>query len=143
MTKRSKYSLLNLSIWIIVTVVFFVLFFSGDGPESWGTNKTKRFLSALLFAVGFISFFIIQFKSNKETIDERVRQIQLKATSSTLIIILMYVFIFGISLYTFYDNKLMPSSWMYLLTYSVVFLTYIVNSGLYIFFEKRETGYGS
>ncbi len=60
-----------------------------------------------------------------------------------MILILMYVYFFGISIYVFYENDvLMPASWMWFLAYTTVFFTYIVNSGFYLWYEKRVDGYG-
>ncbi|XMB73200.1 DUF2178 domain-containing protein [Mycoplasmatota bacterium WC30] len=143
MSKRSMLALINLIVWTVVTTMFLILFFTKDGPTNWGADSTKQIMSITLVATGFITFFIVQFKANKEPVDERVRLVQLKAANVTLVIVLVYVFVFGLTLYTIYNNELMPSSWIWLITFSTVFLTYITNSSLYIYFEKREIGYGS
>jgi uncharacterized membrane protein len=124
-------------------IAFFCLFFIGSGPAEWGADSNIRFLSAVLFAVGYLIFFFIQLKGKGFKKDEREYLIELKASNATMIFILMYVFIFGISVYTIHEKDiLMPASLIWFLAFTTVFFAYMVNSAFYLWFEKRVNGYG-
>jgi len=143
MSIQRKYAWMVLITWIIVLVVFLLLFFSGSGPSEWGSNSTKRIIAAIFFGIGYIVFFTLQIRNKKSNYDERDTLIQLKAGNSAMVIVLMFVFILSIGSFVIYEEEgQLPISWMWFLGYSTVFLTYIVNSGLYLYYEKREQGYG-
>ena len=126
-----------LALWAIVLVVFLCLFFMGSGPAEWGENPNIRFLSAVVFGAGYLIYFYIQLKGRGFKKDEREYLIELKASNAAMIFILMYVFIFGISVYTIHEEDiLMPASLIWFLAFTTVFLTYMVNSAFYLWFEK-------
>lgn len=131
--------------WSIVLIGFIILFFSVDDLVEWTwiKNRNKRIASAILLALGYVIFFIIQVKKKKERRDERTFLIELKASKVTMPLISMYVFLFGISLFVAYENEfVMPVSWVWFIAYTTIFLTYILYSGLYLWFDKRVDGYG-
>ncbi len=138
MNDKRKQTWLVLGLWSVVLIVFLALFFIASKPSEWSTNSNIKFISGIIFGIGYILFFIIQLKSKNNTKSENEYLIKYKSTNSTLMVILMYVFIFTILLYIIYENDiLMPVSWMWFLAYSTVFLTYIVNSGFYLWYEKK------
>ena len=138
-----KIAWITLIIWTIILIGFSIIFFSGNNAEEWGVNRIKRVVSAILFGIGFLSFFIIQFKRRKNKKDERTFLIELKASRLSMIIVLLYVYVSSVVLYIIYETKLlMPVSWMWFLAYSTICITFIVNSGLHLWFEKKVEGYG-
>jgi len=135
---KRKQTWIILGIWVIVLIAFLYLFFIISKPSEWGINSNIKFVSGIIFGIGYILFFIIQFKSKNITKSKNEHLIKYKSTNSTLIVILMYVFIISILLSIVYENNiLMPASWMWFLAYSTVLLTFIVNSGFYLWYEKR------
>lgn len=138
MNDKRKKTWLVLGLWSVVLIIFLGLFFIASKPSEWNANSNIKFISGIVFGVGYILFFVIQLKGKNNTKNEKDKLIQYKSTSLTLVIILMYVFIFTMLIYIVYENDvLMPVSWMWFLGYSTVFLTYIVNSGFYLWYEKR------
>ncbi|OQX93699.1 MAG: hypothetical protein B6I17_02010 [Tenericutes bacterium 4572_104] len=138
MNDKRKKTWLVLGLWSVVLIIFLGLFFIASKPSEWSANSNIKFISGIVFGVGYILFFVIQLKGKNNTKNEKDKLIQYKSTSLTLVIILMYVFIFTMLIYIVYENDvLMPISWMWFLGYSTVFLTYIVNSGFYLWYEKR------
>ena len=129
--------------WTLVLVLFSLLFFRGEGPSQWGVDASRRILSALCFAAGYIGFYIVQWKGRKMPEDEREILLRLKASQYSMVIILIYVFMYCIMLYTFYEGiGIMPSSWLWFLAYSTVCLAYMMNSGIYLLLERGKVGYG-
>lgn len=143
MDNRTR-SLLVFVDWTLVLILFSFLFFRGEGPDEWGVDFNRRFLSAICLALGYIGFYVIQWKARKNLQDERDKLLTLKAGQISMVVVLMYVFIFCISLYTYYEQaNLMPVSWLWFLAYSTVCLTYMMNSGIYLLFDRSGVGYGN
>jgi|GEM_PF-3001130 len=144
MSLRQKNALINAIIWFILLLLFFINFFSGDGASEWASNQTKRIIAPALIFVGYTLQFIIAAKSKKEPQDERALLAQLRSTSASMIIVIMYVFIFSITIYTVYGNdQVVPISWFWFIGFSTVMLTYFVNSFLYFILEYQGEGYGN
>jgi len=138
MNNKRKQVWMVLGLWSIVLVIFLSLYIVGSGPNEWGTNSNIRFMTVIVFGVGYLAFSIIQLRGRKFKKDEREYLIELKSIKATMTSILMYVYFFGIVIYAFYENSvLMPASWMWFLAYTTVFLSYIINSGFYLWYEKR------
>ncbi len=132
-----------LILWGIVFLIFLPLYFSGSGADEWGIDHNSRFLSSVVLGLGYVIFFVLQVKGRKIRKDEREYLIELKASQAAMISILLYVFIFGITMFVIYESKVfMPASWMWFLAYTTVFLAYISNSAFYLWFEKKMDGYG-
>lgn len=143
MKDRRTQAWMILGVWSIVLLAFLLLFFIGGGPPEWQQNSNARFLSAIVLAVGYIVFLMIQRKGKALIKDERDHLVELKSGNVTMILVLMYVFIFGISLFVAYESAgYMPVSWMWFLAYTTIFITYILNSVFYLWYEKRIGGYG-
>jgi len=139
---RSK-AWMILTLWSIVLIVFIYLFIMVTGPIGWMEQKNIRFMCAVLFGGGYLIFSLIQYKTRKIKFDEREYLVELKAVKATSISILMYVFMFGITIYTIYENnQMMPASWMWFLAYTSAFLFYILNSAYFLFYDRKEEGYG-
>ena len=132
-----------LTLWSAVLIAFIALFFVVSGPTEWGTDSNIKFMSAVIFGIGYIVFFFVQSKSKKVRKDERDYLIALKSSNATLIVILIYVFLLCISIFVYYEKAgFVPVSWMWFIAYTSVFLTYIINSGIYLWYEKRIGGSG-
>lgn len=129
--------------WTSILILFSILFFQGEGPTEWGMDPSRRFLSALCLAAGYIGFYVIQWRTRRNKQDEREVLINLKASQVGMVVVLIYVFLFCISLYTYYEKvSVMPSSWLWFLAYSTVSLAYIANSAFYLLFDRIGVGYG-
>ena len=141
MSVTNKITWISLIIWLVVLAGFAILFFTA-GPLGWNTDRTRKVISAALLLVGLAVFFTAQSKRRTEKKDERTYLIELKAAKWTMTLIVIYAFIFSISLFVIYENEMLPSSWLWFLAYSTLFLSYIFNSALYLWFESRNDGYG-
>jgi len=124
-------------------IAFIALFFIVSGPTEWGTDSNIKLISAVVFGIGYVVFFFVQSKGKKAKKNERDYLIELKSSNATLIVILIYVFLLCISIFVYYENDgSVPVSWMWFIAYTSVFLTYIINSGIYLWYEKRIDGSG-
>jgi len=142
MSSQMKYSLSNLIIWSIVTVLFSGVFLNGNTIANWGDNSTKTIMLAILFGIGYIGQFtlLIIFRKRKNTItkDERDEFILNKAMARSFIVTLLYVFIVAISLYTYYEESgSVPVAWIWFIAYSLILVANLTASSLSIYFYRK------
>ena len=149
MTQPTKRALFTLIIWGIVTAAFIPIFFSRGGPPTYAQDKSRFVFVAILFAAGYLSYFIMMFltraKDRKDRIvkDERDEHIQRQSCGVALILVLVYVFFLCITLYEIYrESECVPVGWMWFLGYTSVFWGYISHSALGLVLHSRMVGRG-
>lgn len=149
MTQPTKRALFTLIIWGIVTAAFIPIFFSRGGPPTYAQDKPRFVFVAILFAAGYLSYFIMMFltraKDRKDRIvkDERDEHIQRQSCGVALILVLVYVFFLCITLYEIYrESECVPVGWMWFLGYTSVFWGYISHSALGLVLHSRMVGRG-
>lgn len=149
MTQPTKQALFTLIIWGIVTVAFIPIFFSRGGPSTYAHDKPRFVFVALLFAAGYISYFIMMFltrargRTDRIVRDERDEHIRRQSSGVALILVLVYVFFLCITLYEIYrESGCVPTGWMWFLGYTTVFWGYISNSALGLVLHTRMVGRG-
>ncbi|MGD8534223.1 MAG: DUF2178 domain-containing protein [Candidatus Aminicenantes bacterium] len=149
MTQPTKQALFTLIIWGIVTAAFIPIFFSRGGPATYAQDKPRFVFVAILFAAGYLSYFIMMFltrtkgRTDKIVKDERDEHIQRRSSGAALILVLIYVFFLCITLYeTYRESQCVPVGWMWFLGYTSVFWGYISHSALGLFLHSRMVGRG-
>lgn len=125
MSKLMKINIIQVTTWSIVAIGVLVIFLLPGTIEHWGDNKLKTVLLALLFLVGFTIDFIFRMYERSQKWgfkrDERDMMIQSKALSTGFIILVIYIFIISIGLYTKYEAEgFMPIGWVWLIAYSTI-----------------------
>lgn len=145
MTQRRKRDIWTLVIGSSVLIVFIFLFFSGGGPEYWVLDRWRKLLVAIVFGIGYLSFFTMIFmtrtKPDQKMIikDERARFIDMKSSQTALIVLLLYVYLMSIFLYVRYEwMGYLPVGWMWFIGYSSIFLGAIVYSGTSLILDYRR-----
>ncbi len=149
MTQPTKRALFTLIIWGMVTAAFIPIFFSRGGPPTYAQDKPRFVFVAILFAAGYLSYFIMMFltraKDKTATIvkDERDEHIQRHSSGTALILVLVYVFFLCIALYEIYrESECVPVGWMWFLGYTSVFWGYISHSTLGLILHLRMVSRG-
>jgi len=78
-------------------------------------------------------------KTDDIGMDERDMLISRKASETSMIIVIIYVFLTCIILYTLYeDTNSVPRGWMWFLGYTCILTTYISNSAINLILYKSK-----
>jgi uncharacterized membrane protein len=147
MTQLRKRAILNLIIWGIVLAVFISVFFTKGGPDTYTLDKTRRLITALIVAWGYVMYLTINLvtrkkKSDRTVKDERDNEIQKQASYVTFFLIMIYVFIISIILWEgYHDRGAVPVGWMWFLAYSVVCFSFFISSLSIILFDWKLSGH--
>ncbi|RKZ15414.1 hypothetical protein DRQ50_07515 [bacterium] len=133
MSLARKQALISGSVWLVITVIFAVNFFS-IGAEDFASpagTRARGLAGAIILPGYIINFFILWWSRRGRRagdLDERDKAIELRASEQTMIVILMVVFLFGIGLYeTHLESGTVPVGWLYLLSYGMVALVSLVH----------------
>ncbi len=144
-TQRAKWKII---IWSVILAAFMILFFSSGGPEGFAHDKGRIVTVAILFAAGFVAFFVMMGLTGKKrgsglNRDERDEMLESRAGGVTLAIILAYVYFLSIALWAYFqDDGSVPAGWMWFLAYSTVFLGMIVHGILTLLLAAGKVGDG-
>lgn len=141
MSKHMKHSILSMSLWGFVGILFLTILLSTDAITNWSDNRIKSILLAVLFFIGFSSDFILKSIFNKKRVlsDERDQLVTKDAATSSFIIIVIYVFIFLIALFLKYETTgFIPVGWLWVIAYSLVVVSNTVYSLMTIIFYKKR-----
>jgi hypothetical protein len=140
-----KHNLYHFSLWITVSIAFLLVFFSGDTIAQWGDNTLKTIMIAILFVLGYGGDALLKFLFRKRcgviTEDERDQYIQSKAIEISFIMVLLYIFILSISLYTKYEaSGMMPVAWVWFIAYTLILVANVFTSAamLVIYFRGER-----
>jgi len=109
----------------MVAIVMLVVISMPGTIKNWGDNALKTILLGALVFLGYGSDFAFQIYSKSKRWgyqkDERDQHINTKAVNVGLITLLLYIFIFSITLYTIYETAgFLPVGWMWILAYSSI-----------------------
>lgn len=141
MSKHMKQSILTLSLWGLVGILFLIILLSTDAIANWSDNRIKSALLAALFFVGFLSDFILKHVFNKKRVlsDERDQLVVKDAATSSFIIVIIYVFIFTISLFLKYEVVgVVPVGWLWVIAYSLIVVSNVVYALMTIIAYKKR-----
>jgi len=125
MSKAVKVLIAQMIIWSMVAIVMLVVVSMPGTIKNWGDNALKTVLLGALVFLGYGSDFAFQLSSRSKRWgyqkDERDRHINTKAVNFSMIALLLYIFIFSITLYTVYESAgALPVGWMWILAYSSI-----------------------
>ena len=117
--------MIQLLTWGIVAIGMVVVFSLPGTIENWGDNRLKTILLALLILFGFGSDLILRCCAASKRWgyrkDERDKNISTRAVSVGMIALVIYIFLFSITLYTCYETEgILPVGWMWFLAYSAI-----------------------
>ncbi len=119
MTRSKKRALAGLLICGIVLVAFVLIFFSRGGAATYIDDTFRKAASASLFGAGYIIYFVMILRTRQTPCDERDDAVSTKAGLSTLVTILVYIYVLSISLYEIYRSAgSLPVAWMWFIGYS-------------------------
>ena len=105
------------------------------------TNRNNFLLTAVVILTVMISFFVMLYVTNqkKHVVDERDKDIQTKATSVSLLVTTMFVFLFSIGLFLGYEGvAAVPVGWMWLLAYLTFDVAYFSSSSIIMLLYWRS-----
>jgi|LGOV01.1.fsa_nt_gb hypothetical protein len=135
--KRSLLTAIMFGLFFFFIVIYFIII----GPDAFLENSIHFAINAIVVAVTLISFAIMLLLTNrrKNIVDERDKNIQIKASSTGLMLTSMYVFILSIVLFIIYRNDgFINVTWMWFLAYSTFAFAYFVTSLLNVYFYLYE-----
>ncbi len=141
MSKHMKHSILTISLWGFVGILFLIILLSTDAIANWSDNRIKSILLAALFFVGFLSDFILKrvFNKKRALSDERDQLVIKDAAVSSFIIVVIYVFIFLITLFLKYETTgFVPVGWLWVIAYSLIVVSNVVYSLMTIISYKKR-----
>ncbi len=143
--ERAKWKII---IWSVVLAALLVLFFGGGGPGGFAHDRIRIVTVAILFAAGFGAFFIMLGVTRKKregglNRDERDEMFESKAAGVTLGIVLAYVYLACLALWSYFQGEgSVPAGWMWFLAYSTIFLGMIVHGIFTLLFAAGKVGNG-
>ena len=127
---------------VLFGVLFFYLLinFVVTGVDGF-TERFNFLITALMILLVMVAFFWMLYRTNKKEyiVDERDNQIQTKATSVSLLVTTMFVFLMCIGLFLGYENSgMVPVSWMWLLAYLTFDVAYFSSSSIIVLLYWKD-----
>lgn len=142
MSQRTKYSMINGGIWLVLFVIFSFIFFSNNYPTVIPFSDYKTAIISIIIFANLINVILVFFIKNKEKADERINQLELISTSFTMFIVFVIVFTISLSLYFIYkDSGSCPISWLWYIGFATMFITNIVLNLSYVAVSFKGAGY--
>lgn len=140
-----KMNIIQVVTWSIVGLGVLIAFLLPNTIENWGDNKLKTILLASLFIIGFATDFILRIleKSKKYEVkrDERDSMIQSKSMGIGFIVIILYIYLLSIGLYTKYEaSGFMPVGWVWFIAYTTIVMANI-SAGISSLILYKKQGY--
>ena len=149
MTQARKRAIFTFLIWGSVMAAFAVIFFLGEGPEEYHTERWKRVAGAAIIAFGYLSYGLMLFLTRNRpgshgvSSDERDEDIRRRANATAYIFVLIYVFALSIFLWERHqESGFVPVGWMWFLAYSMSFLAFMSSSVIALILESRTSSHG-
>ncbi len=126
MTLTRRRAIFGLIIVGCVAIAFLFIFFTGGGAELYHEDRPRKLITAGVFLMGFLSYFGMYYYTRRSSggpilQDERDDRIARKASGTTLIVILLYVYLSNLVLWeTFGGAGLVPVGWMFFQAYFTI-----------------------
>ena len=125
-----------------ILFLYLVLMFSIVGPNKFLSNKLYTIISSVIIAISMLTFAFMMLFTNKKTniVDERDDYIQKTASSTGLLVSLIYVFLLSIILFVTYRNHTgINPSWFWFIAYSTFAFGYFITSLIHVYLYNYES----
>ncbi len=135
--KRSLFTAIMFGVFFLFIVIYFIIV----GPAAFLESKIHFIINAIAILITMSSFAIMLLLTNKRKniVDERDRNIQIKASSTGLMLTSMYVFILSIVLFIIHrSDGFINVTWMWFVAYSTFAFAYFTTSLLNVYFYLYE-----
>lgn len=135
-----------LLIWSGAGLGFVVTFFMGGGAPGFAADSSRHFLGAAFLGLGFTGYWLSLWLTRQRegagpASDERDLLNVARANQVTLVVVLIWVFVFTIGLWTAYESRgQVPVGWMWFLAYGSVILAFVTASGVTLALDRRMGG---
>ena len=141
MSFARKQAFISCLVWLVITVLFAVVFFS-TGAESFGNqdNRMSRMLVAVIIVPGFVLNLVMLERTRRGKkrgdLDERDDTISTSASEVTMIVLGMLFYIASIALFAVYQEAgMVPVGWLYLMAYGSFCVVSLVHSTVTLFLD--------
>lgn len=134
MSFRSKNSLIISVVWFVILIVMVITF----APDNYTSIRKLISAVAIFFGV-WIDIWMLA-RNKKDAFDERILKLTHKSSSVSMIITLMFVFIFCIVLSEVYPDTV-NSSWFWMLGYLMIAVANISSGLSFIYFDLKGIPY--
>lgn len=142
MSYRTKFSMINGGIWLVLFVIFSIIFFSNNFPAIIPISNYKTGVVVILILANIINIFLVFFLKNKEKEDERNRQLALLSANITMVVVVVVVTASCLSLYFIYRyNASFPIAWLWFIGFGTMFITNIVLNLSYVVVSIKGASY--
>lgn len=148
LTQTQIRSRLSAAIWGLTAIGFFAVFFHGGGSSGFGEDSNRHLYSAIAVAFGYVAngallWFTRGGGSAKRIVDERDDWVLARAGQTTLIAILIIVYVASIGLWTAFEQEgSVPVGWMWFLAYGTVIIGSLTYAVATIVIEQTSRSYG-
>jgi len=136
------------AVWSIAAVVFAVAFFAGGGSTEFGADRGRHLLSALTVALAYGGYWVMVWITRRRAggvraVDERDVHVVARAGQTTLIVVLVSVYVVAIGLWTVYEESgSVPVGWMWFLAYGIIILAFLAYAISTIVVDRWTRGNG-
>lgn len=135
-------------IWTVAGMGFALTFFSGGGPEGFASDSARHLVGAVDVGLAFLAYWLVLWMTRQRdgsapAVDERDLQTMARANQSTLIVVLVAIFLLAIGLWVAYESaEVVPVGWMWFLAYGSVILASITSSVATLILDGRTGSHG-
>lgn len=128
---------------IIFGILFFylIIHFAIVGPLEFQTERIHKVTSAVMIFLTMASFVIMLLLTNskEKVFDERDTLIQKQASMTGLMLTGIFVFIFSIVLFIYYqDRGVLEVAWVWLIAYTTFSFSYFITSLVTVYLYRRD-----
>ena len=142
MSYKTKFSMINGGIWLILFVIFSIIFFSNTFPTVIPISNYRTAIVVILMLANISNVFLVFFLKNKEKTDERNNQLSLLSANITMFVVVIILITSCLLLYFIYrDNESLPISFLWYIAFSTMFITNIVLNLSYVAISFKGAGY--
>ncbi len=142
MSYRTKFSMINGSIWLVLFVIFSIVFFSNNYPIVIPISNYRTAIVVILMLANISNIFLVFFLKDKEKEDERNKQLMLLSANITMFAIVVIIISSCLSLYFIYrDNESFPIALLWYIGFATLFITNIILNLSYPVVSFKGAGY--
>lgn len=135
-----RFHWMHLLVWSGVLAGFLAVFLRPDTLPGWGDNPRKTLMLAILILIGYVGDLSLRYYWKRRGMQETAEEhhLRLKGLSGAFIAVLVYGFLFAITLYTRYEAVgVVPVGWLWFLAYSLVIAANLFSSAAILFLLRR------